>query len=129
MPIVIAVLIALAIGFSGGLKWQDGKVARAEAKLEKAEGKLAKAGDLAKWNLDQSNGWMKAKKACEAERDAEVERALASVNAALNACQARVDQTNRSRDNLARLLANAPKRDPKGCAARDDLVMLKDLVR
>jgi len=122
MPIVIAVLIALAIGFSGGLKWQDGKVARAEAKLEKAEA-------LAKTNYDQALAWKAQKDACEANRSEEQSQALASLNAAQSSCQARVDQTNRSRDNLSRLLANAPKKDAKGCASRDDLVMLKDLVR
>lgn len=122
MPIVIAVLIALAIGFSGGLKWQDGKVARAEAKLEKAEA-------LAKWNFDQAAGERAQKDACEANRKTEAQQALASLNAAQSSCQARVDQTNRSRDNLSRLLANAPKKDAKGCAARDEIVLLKDLVR
>jgi len=91
--------------------------------------KTVAAQEVAKTNKERADGWATSLKTCEAYRAQEHQASVDSLNTAQASCQARVDQTNRSRDALARILAQAPKRDAKGCPARDDLVMLKDLVK
>lgn len=102
MPIIIAIVIALAIGFSGGLKWQDGKVARVEAKLEKAEA-------LAKTNYDRALAWKAQKETCETNRKTEAQKADDALASLKQTCQAEIGKFTKSRSTLERIYTKLPK--------------------
>jgi hypothetical protein len=111
--------IALAIGFTGGHKFQEGKVERAEAARDAAR-------KMSQWNYDQALGWKAAKDACEANRNKEHGDAVDAANDAQGQCNTRIAELKRSRSALNRLLSKPVKLDAKGCPV-ESIIWAKDL--